>query len=38
MDPDWTSFYVEEKATDWDAYYEHLAELEDKKREDNIDE
>lgn len=32
---DWTSYCHEETKTDWDAYYEHLAEVEDREWEDN---
>lgn len=35
MDIDWTNFCYEKTETDWDSYYEHLAEVEDSKWEDN---
>lgn len=38
MDVDWTNFCYERKETDWDSYYEHLAEVEDRNWEDNLDE
>lgn len=38
MDIDWTNFCYERTETDWDSYYEHLAEAEDREWEDNLDE
>lgn len=34
---DWTSYCYEEKDTNWDRYYEAMAEKEDLEWEDNLD-
>ena len=38
MEIDWTNYYIEDKKTDWDRYYEYLSEKEDFAWKDNCDE
>lgn len=38
MDPDWTSFYEEQKYTDYEKQEEILAEQEDRLYQDNLEE
>ncbi len=38
MQLDWIDCCIEEKYTDWDIYYEAMAEKEDLEYEDNLEE